>query len=507
MSKVKISGIFLGAIVLISASASAQSYVESALMFSRTKPGGSARIQGIGGAQVALGGDYSSALSNPAGLGMYNRSEFTITPAYRINDIESMYLGNTQKESKTNLQVPGLSFVFNIPKESGSFLGGSIALTMTKTQDFNNSMVYDGVNQNTSMIDFFIDDSFGYTTQQFEEGEYQYNRPTGLGYFNYLIGPISTFDPDAPNGNVTYFTDIQTIPTQREEIQTKGGITQWSISYGGNYNDKIFFGGGIGISSLRYETSKFYSEEFDDDPYLNDFNLIEDLSVRGSGINATFGVVVRPIEHLQIGASFVTPTYYNLSETYSADMSSSWKNFDYYGDGSIILANENAFTDIVTSDYNLSTPSKFSAGIAFISKMGFITGDVELTNPGKAKYYSKTPGISYDGENNEIKSFYASTTNVRVGGEFRYQKLRLRAGYSLQGSAYNESFNLNNKITSISAGIGVRLDKFFADFAWVQSKSDDVYVPYYFINYDLPDAIVDLKNTVTTSMITLGFTF
>ena len=49
--------------VLISISASAQTYAEEALLFSRINPGGSARIQAMGGSQVALGGDYSAAFS------------------------------------------------------------------------------------------------------------------------------------------------------------------------------------------------------------------------------------------------------------------------------------------------------------------------------------------------------------------------------------------------------------------------------------------------------------
>src|SRR6187399_2277605 len=73
-----------------------QDFVDNALLFSRTRPGGSARIQSLGGAQIALGGDYSSALSNPAGLGMYNRSEFTITPAYNTYQIDSKHLGTSE---------------------------------------------------------------------------------------------------------------------------------------------------------------------------------------------------------------------------------------------------------------------------------------------------------------------------------------------------------------------------------------------------------------------------
>src|SRR5690349_25123181 len=95
-----------------------QGYVESALTFSQTRPGGSARIQALGGSQTALGGDYSSAASNPAGLGMFNRSEFTFSAGLGFHNMSSNYLGNSMSTSKTSLNIPGLSLVWHMPKES-----------------------------------------------------------------------------------------------------------------------------------------------------------------------------------------------------------------------------------------------------------------------------------------------------------------------------------------------------------------------------------------------------
>src|SRR5688572_7860212 len=78
----KIGGLLVMALLWAGQDAAAQSYAETAMMFSRTKPTGSARILGMGGAQLSVGGDFSSAYSNPAGLGMYNRSEVSFTPGY-----------------------------------------------------------------------------------------------------------------------------------------------------------------------------------------------------------------------------------------------------------------------------------------------------------------------------------------------------------------------------------------------------------------------------------------
>jgi hypothetical protein len=86
-------GRWLGVIgVFVSVEINAQNYfVEQALLFSRQSAGGSARIQALGGAQVALGGDFSSAQSNPAALGMYNRNEVTISPALTFQSADATY--------------------------------------------------------------------------------------------------------------------------------------------------------------------------------------------------------------------------------------------------------------------------------------------------------------------------------------------------------------------------------------------------------------------------------
>src|SRR5688500_7452417 len=106
----------------------AQGYVESALTISRTKPYGSARIQGLGGAQIALGGDYSSSASNPAGLGMFNRSEVTLSTGLSFYTTNSIYKGTATDESTSRLNIPGISLVYHIPNErSTDFVSGALS--------------------------------------------------------------------------------------------------------------------------------------------------------------------------------------------------------------------------------------------------------------------------------------------------------------------------------------------------------------------------------------------
>lgn len=501
--------IVLTVIVLLNfLDAYSQDYAENALLFSRTRPAGSARIQGLGGAQVALGGDYSSGLSNPAGLGMFNRSEFTFSAGLSSHTAASNFNGNKVDDNRTVFNIPGLSFVWHIPKDNGAFLGGSFGISLSRVNDFNRASLYNGSNDQSSIIDYFIDDAWGSTTAQFDEGGPQFNTPTGLAYFNYLIGPRSILDP--PGSNTEYFTDADYPDNQQEEILVKGASNQWTFSYGGNFQDKVFFGAGVGIASIKYKSQKIFSEAFTVGP-LENLQLNENFDVAGTGVNATLGVIARPIDFVQIGVSFITPTFYSITETYEASMSTEWNNYDYYGDGnnndnSPFLNNESANTDIVTSDYNLTTPSKLTTGVAFLSKYGFISGDIELTNPAKAKYTSDTPGVSYTPENEDVQTLYKRVVNYRVGAEGRYEIYRVRLGYGIQSNSYHSNIDADNQITSITGGAGIRTKNFYIDFALIHSQSKEyIYRPY--TVFDGSEPAVNMKNKTITGIITAGFTF
>ena len=65
---------------------SAQNEID-ALRYSTNNILGSARYSAMGGAFGSLGGEFSSLSTNPAGLGMYEFSEFTFTPNINLNNI------------------------------------------------------------------------------------------------------------------------------------------------------------------------------------------------------------------------------------------------------------------------------------------------------------------------------------------------------------------------------------------------------------------------------------
>ena len=102
-------------------SVDAQGLTDEVLIFSQSPTAGSARIQAMGFSQVALGGDLSSAFSNPAGLGFYNKSEVTFSPALNFNSTNS-YLELSKEVEELFSEISVLSEVGKIIEKFRNFL-------------------------------------------------------------------------------------------------------------------------------------------------------------------------------------------------------------------------------------------------------------------------------------------------------------------------------------------------------------------------------------------------
>jgi hypothetical protein len=485
----------------------AQDYVDNALLFSRILPSGSARIQALGGAQVALGGDYSSGLSNPAGLGFYNRSEITFSPGINFSKSKSSYFGESMTDSKSTFNIPGFSLVFHRESDRDEgFLGGSFAITLTRINDFNQNYQYSGSNGNNSILDYFLSDAGSTDPDAFLQDGSRYYSLTSLAYRNFLIEDFE----DAQG--IYYDSPLDFTRGQQTEIsERRGAQYQWSLAYGANFSDKFYVGASLGINTLRFKLSQRYVEnDFEypnqDHQPASDFTIDEEYDIRGSGVNLTLGATYRPVDFIQIGASFATPTYYSITDSYKAGIQSQWNNYDYYPDN----LNDDNLNDVSDEfdqpslyEYKLSTPMRFSTGIAFISKFGFITGDIEFVNYQRAKYSSDIAGeFSY--ENSSIKSELTSVINYRIGAEFRKDIYRLRAGVSQLAEPFSFDNGVNRKVTMFSGGGGVRIDNFFIDLAVVSSKTKGSRVPY-FVNDDSPISLQKFSNL--NFVITAGLTF
>jgi hypothetical protein len=520
----RIKSIFLtGSFALAASVATAQNiapgslgYYNDALRFSQTRFGGTARFQGVAGANTALGGDASAAFVNPAGLGMLRKSEMTFSFAANAANTSSTFMGETTNAGNFNLNLNHLGLHFSSDKGAESTVRGStFAITMTRNNDFQELVDYRGINDRNSLVDYFLDRTDGRVPWSELDDELRNGifSLEGLAYATYLINP---FFGDNTTRN-SYESFVPVAPTvQSENIRRSGAQSQWNLAYGLNIKDKFYLGAGIGIATLRYAQDKRYVETVINSTTplpngqrlpLNNLELNEKNRQNGTGINANIGIILRPTDYFRIGASVTTPTVYRITDVYEANIAVLYNNYPFteFRNGQPVirvLSNERASTDVIESRYTMRTPMRINGGAAFIiGKRGFITADVELVDYSSARFSNPDPNFSFSGDNATIASIYRNAVNLRFGGEARFGDYRLRGGYALNQNPMQDA-NDNRSRSFITFGGGLRKQNFFLDAAVITSFFDSQYRIY-----RLPqnEPVVNMSSSRIGLTVTAGF--
>jgi hypothetical protein len=490
-------------------------YYLDAARFSQTFQGGSARIQALGGSNVALGGDITSVSGNPAGLGFYNRSEFSITPGFTFTNYKTDLYDSKNKSQNLYANIYNIGLVINNTNNGTSgWLGGSFGFSVNKINDFDGEFRYNANTANSSIVDYFIESANGLPATSFP-GIADATDITTLAYYDYLIGPWNVIDASYPDDE--YFSDVTSFMrpslNMDEIVSTSGNQYQWSLSYGGNLADVLYIGIGVGVVSLNYLAQKSYIESgFDysaDDPTYNPINEIileEELKISGTGVNGTFGLILRPVSFLRFGASVTTPTAYKLKDSYSGTLAADWNNF-YYQDiigGDTVLNFVEASTANLISQYKLTTPFKASVGAAiFLGKLGFFTADIEYLDYKNIWLNSKD--FSMDADNNYISNNFSEGLNLKLGAEIKLDALRFRAGYALDQVPLTADLSYKSSNQRISGGVGILLEAFYADFTIVNTQVNGSYTPYTLADSSQPSVKVWSNNF--TGLLTIGYKF
>lgn len=477
-------------------------YYNDALRYSQTNNFGTARTAGLASSGMALGGDIGTIGSNPAGLGLFNRSQFVFTPTLSLNKAKTTFLGETTPTEDTNANIGNLGIVVNFGKgelAANGWSSGSLGITFNRINDFRRSTFFRGQNDNNSIIDAMLEQANGLFPEEL----------TGLaqvGYDHYLINPI-------PGAEDTYDSFVLGFPEQVEEITRVGFTNEVKVSYGTNYKDKLYLGAGVGFTTTEYTYTRVFTELFDD-PAISSFNIDERLDVNGTGVNLNLGFIIRPVDFIRIGGSYTSPTWYNFNEESDVVYNAQYRNFDVStwapnGERIIqedtVLNNLGSRTPLFISNYDLRTPAKLTAGVAlFFKKHGFITADIEHLD--YTNSHVSSSDFFADADNSTIQNLYRSVTNIKLGAEFRYNILRLRAGYATIGDPFVSGFDdLDRSRTVTSFGAGLNFGKYFVDLSHTQTSFEESFASYELANNANPVALT--KNELGSTRITLGINF
>lgn len=454
----------IGVLCFLTADLSAQNE-EDVLRYSNVRLQGTARYLGLGGAYGAVGADFSSLSSNPAGIGLYKTSEFSISPSLYFANAESSYNGNLSEDSRNNFALGNAGVVLAMEPvdrlDRNPVANFQIGFGINRLKDFNNRIYIEGVNDQNSLLDTYVE----YAGNKNPENLNAFD--TRLAFDAFLIDTVPGVDPFTYVNAYSYIGGFSSA-LQRKSIETKGSINEWVLSGGMNLSDRFYFGLTVGFPSIRYDQKSTFNEVNQTEPEkdLDQFNYYENLETRGGGINFKLGAIARPLPWLRVGAAYHSPTWYNeLNDRWETRMNAYYTNGDFFEYRSPI----GEYT------YDIQTPWKAIGSVAlFFGNLGLISADyeyVDYTN-GQLK-----PTLEFSDKNNIIENSFASAHNIRVGTEWRVGVMQLRAGYANYGSPFESGIN-DGQLSSYSAGLGYRNKLFSIDAAFVYSTSEMDYYLY-----------------------------
>ncbi|HEY9177314.1 MAG TPA: hypothetical protein VIN07_06465 [Flavipsychrobacter sp.] len=445
-----------------------------ALRYSLLSPQGTARSIGFGGALGAIGGDFSSLSVNPAGIGVYRNSEFTVTPSLKLSSSNSTYTGAAMDDNATRFNFNNLGVVFTSAAtgrryERSKWKSASFGIGISRSADFTSNYVYGGYNNTSSASEVFLADAIAYPNDYENMATF-----AGLGYGSYLLGYDTA---------IGYYKtpNFETGLNQMRSVQQRGGITDVNISFGGNYEEKLMLGATIGIASLRYVRDVTLREEDASGDPDNDFNYFEykeSLKTTGAGINLKLGFIYNFTSKFRAGAALHTPTFFGLNDGFTRSLVTHTEGFKaYLGDD----PNPVTRVDAPANEYQYSLITPWRAVISaatIIGKRGFISVDYEFVDYSSARFSFDELDSYYEREvNTGIKNMYKGASNLRLGGEVRFDMVMLRAGFGYYGNPYKNTAMGSDRL-SYSAGVGFRFDNVFFDLGYSHTSATTTEQPY-----------------------------
>ena len=439
-------------------------------VYSATPLTGSAKFNAMAGSMGALGGDLSAINTNPASVGVFITGNISGTLA--VNN------------SKTTSSFSNAANSYKLNNADLGQLGGVVVFETSGNTPWK-----------------FVNFGVNYTNQNLEE---YIETPANSSY---KFQDSNLVDA---NGNPV----TGTFTSLGHAYDRTGNLTNMNIAFGGNYDNKFYVGGSLnfkGATIEQYDSSRLSLDVDNNNSYvLNKQGTPYTEDANGFSVSA--GIIGKINNNIRLGASIESPTWWTQYRTYSEiNEDNLGYYFDYYDE-----------------DRKFTSPMKATLSGAFVMNKNFafnVDYSLGLTKP-KYKDPGPLPNSEESAEhqlNDFFNSNYKNLSELRVGGEYRYNNFRLRGGYGISNSPFDNIYGKNNfigKRETLGVGFGFDFKSFYIDAAYnkITTNSTNVYGDgnYYSLanNGDVEfftnnpntftSKLEDVKNNVT---LTLGWKF
>lgn len=228
---------------------------------------GTARYVGMSGAMSAIGGDPSAVRDNPAGLGLYRRTELMLT-------------ADVSTPNGAYFTVPQASWVFSVPTVRLQEIG---VLYHNFMFSYHRLHTYDCL----YLVERGGDVSLGRTLENLHLDNW--------GNFKFPTDEYNAYN--------------------KTRVQEYGAIHEVGFNWGMNVSNTWYVGAGIRVPIYRLYSYGDYEEKFDTQSPGRQNQFITNSStlyLNGVGCSASLGLIYRPTVWLRLGLGIQTPSLGSL---------------------------------------------------------------------------------------------------------------------------------------------------------------------------------------------------
>ena len=480
---------------------------------------GTARYVGMGGAMEALGADISTIGTNPAGIGLFRRSNISLS----VGLVSQQDVDNVLGANKTNVSFDQAGFVWASRSDRSSFI--NVAFNFHKSRNFDfilsaangldnaslNKLTFakaraTAVGHDEGVGGLLYEQKSGEPTSVEKDGEYELNYVPDFRYPYITCNQLDEIYSRIPDfvyggGSLWNYYNAQSFDFNRSH---EGYIGEYDINLSGNINDRVYLGFTVGIHDVHYKHYSEYREAYADNNFIT---TVDNREITGMGYSVKLGAIFRPVEEspFRFGVSVSSPTFYKLTTS----------NYTYVTDDRLSFDNKgiNDSRDRSNYKFKLHTPWKFGASLGHtIGEQVALGLSYEYADYGTIdsryitdEYYYDYYTDSYSDRsasdrvmNQHSKRTLKGVHTIKVGGEFRpVPEMAVRLGYNYVSPMYDKEGFKDGTLDSdasyvssatdytnwedthrITCGFGYTFDKFNVSLAYQYSITNGKFSPF-----------------------------
>jgi len=496
---------YLTFIVLFACAITTAQNINDVLRYSQENLQGTARFQGMGGAFGALGGDLSALNINPAGSAVFNNGLFTFSGTHYTVDNNANYFGTSSSIRNYDIDLNQMGGAFVFKNNSSNWKKLTLAFNYNVVQNFDNDFVVSG-NSDQGIDNYFLNFAQGvpFGSILIQDGEYIEDAYLAIGatqgfgdqqaFLGYYGGVI---DPEDLNDDTTVYNSNALYNTVRQDFRrfTNGYNGKFTMNMASQYQDHLYLGASLNFHTIFYDQiDELLESGYDTASPIQVTNFSNFLRTRGTGFSFSLGAIAKLNQIVRLGGSYQSPTWYYLTDDLSQEINSD------LADDDISFINFSVIN--LFEGYRIKTPAKLTGSLAMVfGKDGLLSFDYGYQDMSRSEL-RPTSDLSFSTVNSEIASSLGAVSSFKLGGEYRFSQLSLRAGYRFEQSPYSDR-NTIGDLNGYSGGIGYNFGGSRLDLA-VFGTEQDYNLQLFDTGLPTP-ALINRRNTNVTLSYTMNF--